>query len=195
MIVDTFSSAAELFSGFRDYMSRPTHDRLVALRQTSWIPREGKKRRREDLARLPFFTFDADSSLHAHHLVQGMHNFHQVFLCGHDRLDRLVSRGRLVDDLGVLAAFYAFGHASVVLHREAAFCLRARHGAARAMAATHKAFRVALAANDERAGAHAAGNDTQVAFASPGRAFASDQNVLVVVAFAGHIVVVAVDGL
>ena len=24
-------------------MSRPTHDRLVALRQTSWIPREGKE--------------------------------------------------------------------------------------------------------------------------------------------------------
>lgn len=54
MIVDTFSSPPELFSGFWDYMSRPTHDRLVALRQTSWIPREGKKRRREDLARLLF---------------------------------------------------------------------------------------------------------------------------------------------
>src|SRR5205809_4575204 len=42
-IVDTFLVWAELFSAFRDYISRPTHDRLVALRQTSWIPREGKK--------------------------------------------------------------------------------------------------------------------------------------------------------
>jgi hypothetical protein len=33
----------ELFSGIRDYISRPTHDRLVALRQTSRIPREGKQ--------------------------------------------------------------------------------------------------------------------------------------------------------
>src|SRR2546429_305196 len=122
-----------------------------------------------------------------------MHNFHQVLLCGHDRLDGLVSGGRFVNDLGVLAAFYAFGHALVVLHREAALRLRARHGAARAVAATHKAFRVAFAANDVRAGSHAAGNDTHVAFASTDSAFASDQNVLVVMAFAGHIVVVAVE--
>src|SRR5215469_14519782 len=161
-------------------MSRPTHDRLVALRQTSWIPREGKKGGGKTWP-ASFFTLDAESSFHAHHLVQGMHNFHQVLLCRHDRLDGL-------------AAFYAFGHSFVVHHRESAFGLRARHGAARAMVATHKAFRVALAANDERARSHAAGNDTQVAFASTDSAFASDQNVLVVVAFAGHIVVVAVDG-
>src|SRR5207244_2607772 len=104
-----------------------------------------------------------------------MHNFHQVLLCGHDRLDGLVSGGRFVNDLGVLAAFYAFGHALVVLHREAALRLRARHGAARAVAATHKAFRVAFAANDVRAGSHAAGNDTHVAFASTDSAFARSE--------------------
>src|SRR5207244_13558388 len=90
---------------------------------------------------------------------------------------------------------YAFGNVLEVIHREAALRLRERHGAARAVAATHKAFRVAFAANDVRAGSHAAGNDTHVAFASTDSAFASDQNVLVVMAFAGHIVVVAVDGL
>src|SRR5438034_11506554 len=47
-IVDTFLVWAELFSASRDYISRPTHDRLVALRQTSRIPREGKKRRRSE---------------------------------------------------------------------------------------------------------------------------------------------------
>src|SRR5215469_858189 len=44
----------ELFFRFRDYIGRPTHDRSVALRQTVRIPREGKRRRREDLARLLF---------------------------------------------------------------------------------------------------------------------------------------------
>src|SRR5712692_7659096 len=53
-IVVNFLAPPELFSEFRDYMSRPTHDRLVALRQTGRIPREGKKGRRDDLARLPF---------------------------------------------------------------------------------------------------------------------------------------------
>src|SRR5260370_34330388 len=38
-----FWVSPELFSRFRDYIGRPTHDRLVALRQTGRIPREGKK--------------------------------------------------------------------------------------------------------------------------------------------------------
>src|SRR5712692_10972405 len=53
-IVVNFLAPPELFSEFRDYIDRPTHDRLVALRQTGRIPREGKKGRRDDLARLPF---------------------------------------------------------------------------------------------------------------------------------------------
>ena len=49
-----FGVCQELFLGFRDYIDRPTHDRLVALRQTGRIPREGIEGRRDDLARLPF---------------------------------------------------------------------------------------------------------------------------------------------
>jgi hypothetical protein len=47
-------------------MDRPTHDWLVALRQTSWFPREGKMGRREDLARLSFL-FPATFSDNADH--------------------------------------------------------------------------------------------------------------------------------
>lgn len=32
---------AELFSGWGDYIDRPTHDRLAALRQASWVPERG----------------------------------------------------------------------------------------------------------------------------------------------------------
>jgi hypothetical protein len=46
----------KLFLGFAGFMGRPTHDRLVALRQTGWFPREGKIGRREDLARLSFLS-------------------------------------------------------------------------------------------------------------------------------------------
>src|SRR5438874_925882 len=49
-----FWDSQELFSGAGDYIGRPTHDRLVALRLTGRIPREGIEGRRDDLARLPF---------------------------------------------------------------------------------------------------------------------------------------------
>src|SRR5437660_5483338 len=44
ILVNFFWVSQELFSGFRDYIGRPTHDRLVALRQTGRIPREGKEK-------------------------------------------------------------------------------------------------------------------------------------------------------
>jgi hypothetical protein len=44
-------------------MSRPTHDRLVALRQTSWNPREGKKGGGKTWP-ASFFIFDAESPFH-----------------------------------------------------------------------------------------------------------------------------------
>src|ERR1051325_3180373 len=86
--------------------------------------------------------------LHADDLVQRVDDFYQVALGSHDRFNRLVSRRRFVDDVGVLAAFHALGHALVVFHGEAALRLRAGHGTARAVAAAHEAFRVALAADD-----------------------------------------------
>src|SRR5258708_40091478 len=41
ILVSFFMVSQELFSGVGDYIGRPTHDRLVALRQTGRIPREG----------------------------------------------------------------------------------------------------------------------------------------------------------
>jgi len=63
------------------------------------------------------------------------------------------------------------------------------------MTATEKALRVAFAAYDERTRAHAAGNDSHIAFARPHRAFARHQDVLAEMRFARHIVVVTVDRL
>ena len=50
-------------------MNRPTHDRLVALRQTSWIPREGKKGGGKTWP-ASFFTFDAELAFLAADLLQ-----------------------------------------------------------------------------------------------------------------------------
>jgi len=52
-----FSVSLELFSLCRDYISRPTHDRSAALRQAGRTTPKGDIRRRDDLARLLFFSF------------------------------------------------------------------------------------------------------------------------------------------
>jgi hypothetical protein len=52
---EIFSANMKLFGVGRGFIGRPTHDRSVTLRQTDWFPREGKVRRRDDLARLLFF--------------------------------------------------------------------------------------------------------------------------------------------
>src|SRR5207302_11030420 len=80
-------------------------------------------------------------------------------------------------------------------HGEAALGFRAGHCAARSVAAAHEAFRISFAPNDVRARSHAPRNNAHVALASADSALTCDQNVLVVVAFAGYIVVMAVDGL
>src|SRR5216683_3966309 len=41
ILVSFFMVSQELFSRIGDYIGRPTHDRLVTLRQTGRIPREG----------------------------------------------------------------------------------------------------------------------------------------------------------
>src|SRR5216683_4441462 len=41
ILVSFFMVSQELFSRVGDYIGRPTHDRLVTLRQTGRIPREG----------------------------------------------------------------------------------------------------------------------------------------------------------
>src|SRR5687768_16599849 len=102
------------------------------------------------------------SALHAHDLSERVHDLDQILLRVHDRVDRLVRRRRLVDDAGILSALDALGRLDMILDAEAALGLRPRHRAAGAVAATGEALRVALAAHDVRARAHAARNDAEI---------------------------------
>src|ERR1700687_1937016 len=123
------------------------------------------------IPRSPFYTND---------LAQGMDDFHKMALCGHDRLDGLVGRGGLVDDIGILTTFHAFRHTLVVFNGEAPLGLGARHCAASAVTAAHETLDVAFAAHDVGTRAHAAGNDSHVAFPRADCTLPGDQNVLAV---------------
>jgi hypothetical protein len=53
-------------------------------------------------------------SLDAHYLLEGVHDFNQIALCVHDRVDIFVRHRDLVDDVGILAALDALGGANLV---------------------------------------------------------------------------------
>lgn len=133
------------------------------------------------------------SSLHAHHLLEGVDHVDQLALGVHDGVDVLVGHRNFIDHAFVLAAFDPARGALLVGHREAALGFGAAHHATRAMAAAIEAFWITLAAHDETARAHRTGDDAQLAFARRYRALARDQDVLAEVALALHIVMVAID--
>src|SRR5262249_32321514 len=118
------------------------------------------------------------SPLDTHHLLQRVHDLHEIALRFHHGVDVLVGRGRLVDDVLVLAAFDAFRGGAVVGEGEAALRLAAAHHAARAVRAAIEAVRVALAAHDVAARAHAARDDPELPGLRAHRALAGDVHVL-----------------
>ena len=79
----------------------------------------------------------------------------------------------------------------MVIQREAALRLRTRHGPSGSMTAAHEALRIALAAHDVRTRAHAAGDDSHVAFTRTNSTLTRDEHVLAVVVLPGHVVVMA----
>src|SRR5581483_6904179 len=97
------------------------------------------------------------------------------------------------DHVGIFAAFHAGGRPDVIGQREAALGFVARHEPARAVAAAFETLGIAEPAHDERARAHAAGNDAEIALARAHRALARDQHGAAVVLFPGDVVVVAID--
>src|SRR6516165_3929347 len=113
-------------------------------------------------------------SFHAHDLAKGVDDFDQIGLGSHYRVDRLVGRRGLVNDVGILSTFDAGRQADVVFDRESPFGLAAGHGAPGTVAATHEALGIAFAANDVGTGTHAAGNDAHITDLRANRALASD---------------------
>src|SRR5262252_8361534 len=134
-------------------------------------------------------------SFHAHHLAKRVDDLDQIGLRSHYRVNRLIGRRGLVNDVRILSAFNASRHALVVFDSKSAFGLAAGHGAAGTVAAAHEALGMAFATDDVGTGAHAAGNDAHVADLRAHRTLAGDENVLAVVALARDVVVIAVDGL
>src|SRR5581483_387517 len=117
-------------------------------------------------------------ALHAHHLAQRVHYVHQIALRFHHGVDGLVRHRRFVDDVRILTALDAGSCLGMVVQGEAALRFRTRHGTSCSMATAHEAFRIALAADDVRARAHAAGDDSHVALTRTYRSLTSDQYVL-----------------
>src|SRR5438094_10019278 len=128
-------------------------------------------------------------SLHADNLAQRVYHVHQIALRFHHRVDGLVCHRRLVDDVRILTTLDARCCLGMVIQREAALRFRTRHGAPGSMAATHEAFWIALAAHDVRTRAHAAGDDSHVAFTRTNSTLTRDEHVLAVVVLPGHVVV------
>src|SRR5262245_15416498 len=116
----------------------------------------------------------AVSTLDADDAPQGVDDFHQIHLRGHDSIDVLVRHGRFIDDACILAAFDTRRCCGMLVDGKPAFGLAARHATAGAMGARLKAFRVALAAHDIGFGAHRTGNDAKVPGTRPHRTLASD---------------------
>src|SRR6266581_9237906 len=108
----------------------------------------------------------------ANHLLQRVNDVHQVGLVGHHLLDVLVGPRDLVEHALVLAAFDALSLRDEVRAREAALGFAAAHAAAGAVGAGAQRIRVALAAHDVGARAHAARYDAELAFARADRALA-----------------------
>src|SRR5690606_21552939 len=92
----------------------------------------------------------------------------------------------------VLAALDARGCRLVIAHRETLARLRARHAAARTMAATGEAVRVATAAHDEGSRPHRSRYDAQLPVAGPHGTLAGHPHVFAEVRLTGDIVVVTV---
>ena len=65
----------KLFSAFRGFIARPTHNRPATLRQASRPFPERGSGGREDLARLPLYFRDADL-----HRVQALRDAHNPFV-------------------------------------------------------------------------------------------------------------------
>src|SRR6266542_3085076 len=126
-------------------------------------------------------TVSIASSLHAHDLPQRVHDLHEVLLRLHDGVDGLVGSRRLIDDVGVLAAFHARRRLRVVVEAEPALGLRPGHRSPGPVAAAGEALRIAAAAHDVGARPHAAGDDAEIALARPHRALARHQHVDTVV--------------
>ncbi len=123
-----------------------------------------------------------------------MDDLNQIRLSGPNGFNRFIRCWRLINYVGVFPALHASRHAHVVLDREATLGFSRRHGATRPVAAAHEAIHVALAADDVGTSSQTSRNDTHIAFAGSDCAFACNESVLAVVPFAGHIIVVAVDG-
>src|SRR5690348_10365349 len=88
-------------------------------------------------------------TLYTHHLTQCVDDLHEIALCCHHRIDRLVRRWRLIDHLGVLATLHVGGRALVILDTDALARLRTTHHTTCSMAAAMETFRVAEATHDE----------------------------------------------
>src|SRR5262249_54491413 len=134
------------------------------------------------------------SSLDADDLPEAGHDLDEVGGLFEDLGDRLVGPGDLVEDAGVLAALHTLGLDGEVFLRELPLRLAAGHLPAGAVGSALEGVAVAEAANDEGAGPHRAGNDSQLPFPRADRALARDEHLFAEMDLVGDVVVVAVDG-
>src|SRR5690606_2094360 len=96
------------------------------------------------------------SPFDAHDLLQGVDDFDQVGLGGHDGVDVLVGARDFVEDAGIFAAFDAGRLPLQICNRVGTLRSAARQTAAGTVRARAIRVRVALAAHDEGLRAHRA---------------------------------------
>src|SRR5580698_10697480 len=145
--------------------------------------------------RQPFVFRPGASALHTDHLLDVVHDFHQVGLPGYHVGDVLVRPGDLVAHAAVLPAFHPGRLLGQFRLGERPLGLVARHAPAGTVRRRAHRVLVAEAADDVGAGSHRARDDPHVARACPDRALAGDQHLPAVVGFLGDVVVVAGDRL
>lgn len=129
-------------------------------RKGSWVARPVRAHRRRACN-----SVSESGSLVIENLAQGVQDFHQVGLVGHDLVDVLVGGGDLIHEgFGPLGQPHLAGHlGSQISGGEQLLGLGAAMPAARAVRAAVPAGRVALAGDDVAAGTHRAGDHAQVA--------------------------------
>lgn len=123
-----------------------------------------------------------------------MNDLDEIILCGKDCSEVLVCSRALIENALVLSALNPFSGPCMIFEGDYLMRLPTGHAPAGTMRTATEAIRIALPADDEGAGAHGAGNDTQIAHTSPHGTLAGHPDVLAEVVLALDVVVVAVDG-
>ncbi|ABV17575.1 hypothetical protein EcE24377A_3897 [Escherichia coli O139:H28 str. E24377A] len=132
-------------------------------------------------------------SFYAHHLTQGIDNFHQIALCRHHRINIFIRHRDFVDHFGIFTAFHMRGGTNLIFHAEQFFRFSTAHYPPGTVAARTERLFISQPTDDKAFRSHRTGNNSILTSTRRHRAFTRHVDLFAKVLFFLHIVVVTVD--